>query len=244
MAVAAPLPTLYPADWRREITLVGAAHLPAPWVRDRLSTLDLSRLAGSFDHLPLDRHLRDGATYRRRRFGVFLWERGAALRPLPHQAFFQPRSVNPLHGGFARHFAPLSPATASDPVLARLVSLLVDCLPVEDDTLSVNVHQIRVVAGEHPVRPAPEGIHCDGHDFLATVLVRRENLLGGRSIVLDAAGGELVSATLEDPLDAVVIDDRRTLHGVTPIRRAGPGSALRDTLLLDFNRPRPSRSGD
>ena len=57
MAVAAPLPTLYPADWRREITLVGAAHLPAPWVRDRLSTLDLSRLAGSFDHLPLDRQM-------------------------------------------------------------------------------------------------------------------------------------------------------------------------------------------
>ncbi|MCZ6784745.1 MAG: 2OG-Fe dioxygenase family protein [Proteobacteria bacterium] len=213
-------------------------------MRNQLPALDFGRLAESFDALPLDRHLHDGGTYRRRRFSRFVWERGAtALRRLPHQTFFQSRSVNPLHGGFPRHFAPLPTSTASDPALAQLVGLFIDCLPIEEDTLWVNVHQIRVLAGEHPVGPAPEGIHSDGHDFVAIVLVRRENVVGGRSIVRDAAEAELVSTTMESPLDAVVVDDRRTLHGVTPIRRAGPGPALRDMLLLDFNRPTGSSSG-
>ena len=90
---------------------------------------------------------------------------------------------------------------------------------------------------------AIKGEHHDGHDFVATVLVRRENVVGGRSIVRDVADAELVSTTLESPLDAVIVDDRRTFHGVTPIRRAGPGSGLRDVLLLDFNRPTGSSSG-
>ena len=49
----------------------------------------------------------------------------------------------------------------------------------------------------------------------------------------------LLTTLLSNPFDTLLINDRTTFHGVTPIQpAAGKGAGFRDTLILDFNRLR------
>jgi hypothetical protein len=100
----------------------------------------------------------------------------------------------------------------------------------------VRVHQIRVVATPaQPGLPAPEGVHQDGTDFLTLHLVRRHNVAGAESCVYDLARNPVRRFTLRQPLDSMILEDPRVLHGVTPVYSADgrtPGS--RDLLGIDF----------
>ena len=53
------------------------------------------------------------------------------------------------------------------------------------------------------------------------------------SRIADPAGRDLGHFTLAEPLEAVVLDDRRVLHGVTPVRPLDAARpAWRDVLVL------------
>jgi hypothetical protein len=111
-------------------------------------------------------------------------------------------------------------------------------------TWEVRVHQIRIVASiDEPGLPAPEGIHQDGTDFLTLHLVRRHNVVGGISTLYDLERRTLQSYTLRNPLDSLIIDDSRIMHGVTPVYPvAGCTEGTRDILGIDFiNHPALSR---
>ncbi|MEO8386516.1 MAG: 2OG-Fe dioxygenase family protein, partial [Betaproteobacteria bacterium] len=57
----------------------------------------------------------------------------------------------------------------------------------------------------------------------------------GTTTIHDAAGVKLTSFTLTQPLDLMLVDDERCLHGVTPVVPIDPTMhAYRDVLVITF----------
>jgi hypothetical protein len=229
-------------DVRRSIASQGFAWIPrAAWSLGPRLQPHWERLCNDWDHLELDRYLLEGARFRLRRYGRYYWSPADdALETLPQEAFFQLKEENAYAGGMARDFAPLLPDTVNNPFLLALVRSTFGCLPLAPDRLGktweVRIHQIRVVASAKvPGLPAPEGIHQDGTDFLTLHLVRRRNIVGAKSTIYDLNRKPIQSFTLREPLDSLILEDPRIMHGVTPVYPADKRAVgTRDLLGVDF----------
>lgn len=192
--------------------------------------------------LTLDRFMADGGTYRLRRYGAFELQRPGPLRLLPHEAYEQPRDINPLNGGVRREFDPLEPGFAHHVVLEKFLTLLADVLDaVEHQPVRWNIrlHPYRIRADlSAEGLPTPEGLHRDGVDYIVTLMVHRHNVEGGETVVTNTERQPVWQRTLADPMELLVANDWRTLHAVTPIVAADPlQPACRDVLVIAFTKP-------
>lgn len=134
----------------------------------------------SWEDLPVDAYLKGGATFRRRRYSQFHLADGR-LVPSGQIVFEQSKEVNSLFGGVQRQFEPLREDVAASALLETVVFTFLDNLPGEIDRsdAAIGVHQIRITASRDEASlPAPEGIHEDGHHFVAQVLINREGVTG------------------------------------------------------------------
>jgi hypothetical protein len=230
------------AQVRRDLAEQGFAWIPrAAWSLGPRWEPHWQRLCADWDNLELDMYPAEGAKFRLRRYGRFQWSPAAdALTPLPHKPYFQPMNENSYAGGLERDFALLLPDTVHNPFLHALVHSTFACLPVagdrQDATWEVRIHQIRIVASAMvPGLPAPEGIHQDGTDFLTLHLVRRRNIEGGESTIYDLDRRPIQCFTMREPLDSMILEDPRIMHGVTPVVPAdGQTLGTRDLLGIDF----------
>ncbi|MFD4543750.1 2OG-Fe dioxygenase family protein [Streptomyces bauhiniae] len=197
----------------------------------------IKEFIGSWEDLPVDAYLKGGASYRQRRYGRFRLA-NQQLVPAGPTVFEQSAEVNALFGGVERHFEPIVGAVASSAVLRNIVLTFLDNLPGEIDlaTAGIGVHQIRVIAGrDESSMPAPEGVHEDGHDFVAQVLINREGVVGGESQLYDRDKQPIFRTTLLEPFESIVIADRRVFHGVSAITPAEDAHrGVRDMMLIDF----------
>jgi len=196
----------------------------------------------TWDDLGEDLYMADGGRYRRRRYAAFLLENESYVRK-PHQPHYQSRDYNPLNGDVQRWFDPLLPATVEQPAARAIFDLCASLISEADDNRSgkprhVEVHQFRIeTTVDHIGRPTPEGLHRDGVDWAFVLLIRRENVREGITQVGSPGGASLGSFLLERPGDAVILDDRRVLHGVTEIKAVDPSlPAYRDALVITFSR--------
>jgi hypothetical protein len=206
--------------------------------------------ASSWDDLGLDLYMADGGRYRRRRFAAFGVLSGTVTRK-PHQPHYQSRDHNTLNGGIERWFTPVSDSVAASDLTRGILGVCTTIFDAaspnggEGAAWHVEMHQFRIEAcGGQSGLPTPEGAHRDGVDWVCVVLVNRRNVSSGVTQIFDPDGRSLGEFTLTDPLDAVFLDDRRVLHGVTPITPLDPGlKAARDILVVTFRRdkPRPDR---
>jgi hypothetical protein len=209
-------------------------HQPANWLAD-MPAASWAAFARTWDDLPVDGHMADGGTYRRRRHAAFRLVAGQ-LERLPHRPHFQERDHNPLNGGIERWFAPILPVTvAAAPfaaILARTAAL------IGNGNWLIEAHQFRVSAGpREPGLPTPEGMHRDGRDRVLIVLTGSANVRGGLTEIEDEAGRPLARYRLATPGEALLLDDARVRHGTSPIERIDPARpAWRDTLVLTFAR--------
>jgi hypothetical protein len=227
---------------RRDLADQGFAWIPKDaWSISPQLESHWQLLVEDWNHLELDRYLAAGAKFRRRRYGRYSWSPAEdVLASLPNEPYFQPEDENPYAGGVVRDFAPLLPGTVDNPFLHALVRATFACLPLTDGKQGkrweVRVHQIRIVASpDKPGLPTPEGIHQDGTDFLTLHLVRRQNIAEGESTIYDLDRQPIRHYTLREPLDSLVLEDPRIMHGVTPVHSAdGRSPGFRDMLGLDF----------
>jgi hypothetical protein len=194
----------------------------------------LDALRPDWDDLPPDAYLKDGGHYRRRRHSCFVVE-GDALTPVAHRAHWQPVEYNALHGGMQRWFEPMRSGSAERAAwrqlltgLGRVGSALKGAQP-----WYVEAHQFRIDTTDGIGRPTPEGAHRDGVDFVAVLLVGRENVKGGETRVFEAAGPNGQRFTMTEPWTLLLLDDERVIHESTPIQPTGP-DAHRDTLVLTY----------
>ena len=198
-----------------------------------------SAFAKTWDDLALDRYMADGGRYRRRRHAVFRVRDGLVER-LPHQPHFQSRDYNPLNGGVERWFEPVHAATSSHPIVRRALELCDAVFTAAESERRprdwrAEMHQFRIEAGEGIGHPTPEGFHRDGVDWVFVMLLARRNIVEGVTEIGRPDGTSLGRFTLQAPGDAVLLDDRRVLHGVTPVAAITPDQpAFRDVLVLTF----------
>jgi hypothetical protein len=196
-----------------------------------------TRFARHWEDLAPDPYAAELGIQRLRRYGRYLLRDGVS-QPMPAEAFVQPENSNPLYVDRDRHFEPLTDAFADDPLLHGLLQLLWRAADALDDVAewNVKVHPFRLEAPAHgDGRPTPEGLHRDGVTLVSSLLVGRRNAIGGESTVCDLTGHTLLTTTLEEPGTLLLGDDRRTQHGVSPIRPIdGSGPAVRDVLVITF----------
>ena len=198
---------------------------------------DWESFAASWNDLGTDTYMADGGRYRKRRHAVFQVA-GAAVERLPPQPHYQSRDYNALNGGIERWFQPVLPPVGSGPSMTAILRFCSDLFGALTPAKSwfVEMHQFRIEArtGETG-RPTPEGTHRDGVDHVLVLLIHRENVRSGETSVLDPTGRILGSFTLTEPLDAALVEDRRVMHGVTPVEPVDPESVgHRDVLVVTF----------
>lgn len=203
---------------------------------------DWAAFCASWSDLPRDGYMADGGRYRRRRHATFAISRAGELERRPHQPHYQSRDYNPLNGGVVRWFEPIETSVGAGStmtaVLRGCARVLDGLAPPEVLNWHVEAHQFRIEAiGESAGNPTPEGRHQDGVDYALVLMVRRQNIASGTTTLHTVDGEDLGSFTLEHPLDAVLLDDARILHGVTPVRAIDPQQpAYRDVLVVTFRR--------
>jgi hypothetical protein len=198
------------------------------------------RFSECWARLTLDRHMADHGTYRFRRYGAYELEHPSAdLVRLPHAPYEQPKYINPLNGGVSRSFDPLEDEFWESPLLRGLLRSLARVFWAvlgSSAPWNIRLHPYRIVAGSGtPGKPTPEGLHRDGVDFIVTLMVKRQNVQGGQTVITDQRGDVLMSRALLEPLDIVVADDAATMHSVTAIGRDDAESdAFRDVLVVAY----------
>ena len=194
----------------------------------------LERWHPYWDRLPPDTFLRDGGRYRQRRHSCFVVD-GTRVTAVPHRAHWQPVEYNALHGGIERHFEPIEPGLANDPLWARWLVALGERASALRGTRTwyVEAHPFRIDTAGGIGRPTPEGAHRDGVDLVAVTLVSRTGIKGAETRVFQAAGREGLRFTLSEPWSTLLLDDARVIHESTPIQPLEPGAGgHRDTLVV------------
>ncbi|MFC7386047.1 2OG-Fe dioxygenase family protein [Sphaerisporangium rhizosphaerae] len=233
------------APWPAEVVEKGWSHGRLPIT----ATSEWNEFAKYWEDLPADEYVREShGTTRLRRIGHLLAHggegAGVTMERAPHGAFYQSAEINSVYGGQVRTFAPITAETYENLCFRAALEHdlgLVRRLEGEHQTWLVTVHLIRIVAtGDAASAPAPEGRHSDGHDYVIMHLVNRERCSGGLSRVFRKGGDRpALEHTLLEPMETVVIDDRTMEHEVTPIRPADATSAVRDMMIIDFDRVQP-----
>jgi hypothetical protein len=234
-----------PAEWSVTIARDGVAFVPAAAMRSALDAAatmpDWPAFAASWNTLGLDTYMADQGRYRRRRHAVFSAPAVGPILRQPHQPHYQTLDYNALNGGIERWFDPLGAELAEGPSLQTLLAFARDLFStLAPDVVHwfVEAHQFRIEArpGE-PGEPTPEGMHRDGVDYVLVLLVRRDNIASGTTLIGGSDGSFTSSFTLVDPFDAVWVDDHRVHHGVTAVEPVDPTKpAYRDVLVLTFKR--------
>jgi hypothetical protein len=234
----------------RTLRILGYSHLDAAKVAAAVGPGALAgwaEFARSWDDLELDGFMADGGAYRRRRYACYA-VRGTHVTRLAHQPHYQTTRANPLNGGIDRWFAPVDEATGRHPVLRRLLTICARTfaagagLSAARQDWMVETHQFRIEAtADADGLPTPEGVHRDGVDWVFVCLIGSSNVGGGVTSIHDADGRPLEAFTLKTPLEAIVLDDHRVRHGVTPVRvQRRDAPACRDVLVLTYRSGCPS----
>ncbi|MBE9606216.1 2OG-Fe dioxygenase family protein [Acetobacteraceae bacterium H6797] len=202
---------------------------------------DWQGFAASWNDLGLDTYMADGGRYRRRRHAAFSASPEGIARK-PHQPHYQSRDYNTLNGGIERWFEPVKDEVGEHPALHAILATcngLFTSLtsPVlRPKSWHVEIHQFRIEAkpGEQGL-PTPEGMHRDGVDWVMVLMIHRENVASAETSIHDLERRHLGSFTLEQPMDAAIVDDGRVYHGVTPVTPLDPAKpSWRDVLVVTF----------
>jgi hypothetical protein len=240
-------PVAFLPDQSLQATLAheGYVFVQADAMRRAMETFgsldDWDAFAASWSDLDLDTHMADGGRYRRRRHSVFASGPDGAIRREPHQPHFQALDYNPLNGGVARWFAPVTDAAADSHAMRTILEFsraLFASLAPGVPRWKIEAHQFRIEARIGAVgRPTPEGLHRDGVDYALVLLIDRSNIASGTTSIHAPDGRELGRFTLTEPLDAALVDDARVSHGVTAVEAIDPSApAYRDVLVVTFKR--------
>lgn len=208
-----------------------------------LDDADVADFSSYWHGLTLDKYMADGGRYRFRRYNALKTKPGSQGFVLqPRHPYKQSAYVNTLNGGIDRYYDDLEPGFVKHTVLQKLLKKLVSIYDAVDQTtegewlIQLHPYRVRADGGENG-KPAPEGLHCDGVDFILVMMIHRENITGGETSVATADKQIVYTRTLEQTLDVAICNDRTMLHDVTEVERLLPDSpAWRDVLVVAFSR--------
>ncbi|VVQ10094.1 hypothetical protein PS918_05172 [Pseudomonas fluorescens] len=159
-------------------------------------------------------------------------DRNAAYKSSVTYAIKYRQGVNHLsycEDGFIEH-----------PLLQKLLAtdLAVIGPHLGEQTYTIDIHQFRVRADAQSSSPTTSGIHQDGLDWVFMHFIDQRNTV---SVVSEVFATEteqvrLLSQTMEQFLETIVINDRRLYHRAGDVQpQADSVTAWRDVLLVGFS---------
>ncbi len=193
-----------------------------------------AQLRASFDQLPVDDFMHSTDSYRYRRYQAAKLINNELRWSETVQAFSQSKLINGYAGDAKRVFALIEDPTKKayqDAVLPDILKQI-----RSGKTYDLGVHQIRITTSDEIVgRPAPEGIHQDGFDFIHIACITARNVVGGTSILFEAddKNEECFSATLGE-CETLFFNDRILAHYASPIVPRLPGQGYRDVFVTSL----------
>jgi hypothetical protein len=219
--------------------LIKSADMQAELLAQSSHALDdWAAFSQSWHDMPIDPYMADGGRYRRRRYATLSCDDAGNMVLESDQTHYQSLDYNKLNGGIAREFEPIQPEVIEG---ATMQSILQFCFRTfshlsPDNQWRLEVHQFRIEASNHTLaQPTPEGVHRDGVDYVLVLMIKRENILSGTTTMYDLEQKTLDSFTLTEPLDCALVNDKRCMHGVTPIEPFDETKpAFRDVLVVTF----------
>lgn len=199
-----------------------------------------SQFSDCWNRLTLDQYMGDGGIYRYRRYDAIKYiSHKDELELQPHIAYVQPSYINTLNGGIERHFDPIEPQFIQHRFLKGLLTWCVVAfrfLSQHQGDWDIRLHPYRILARSGtPGLPTPEGLHRDGVDYILTLMIKRQNVKGGETIITDAEENLLWKGILNLPLDIMIANDSETKHAATPIEvNEADSPSYRDVLVIAF----------
>jgi hypothetical protein len=198
------------------------------------------RFVDSWDRLVQDKYMQDGGSYRYRRYSALKYiAKDQKLILKPHSFYMQSKYVNKLNGGIKRFFDPVETDMLNNPFLNNLLQWLIQNLEkIRNYKIDwdIRLHPYRILANEKAVgQPTPEELHRDGVDFVMTLMIKRNNIKGGETIITNNDRKIISKMMLQEPMDMLIADDRKTMHEVTAITRENlVMQGHRDVLVVAF----------
>ncbi len=133
---------------------------------------------------------------------------------LPVRPYVTYRKYNKAAGGIKRFYEPLEVR------FDEYISLGLEDLAIDKSIdWQINVHQYRVIVNADVEGvTVPEGIHCDGHEYVMICVFDRKNISGGElSLFSDIDGKNRFYKGIIQDGQAVLLDDRKMFHYVSNI---------------------------
>lgn len=150
--------------------------------------------------------------------------------------FKQSLEYNVLVGDVERTFEPIAKEVMETGLLQRFAERQAALWGLDLEAYEVAVHQFRVeVAGDHAGSSTPEGIHQDGHAYVAIVHWDSHNIRGAESRVYDLNKRLLFAHTLRGRAEALLINDRMCFHDVSELHALDGQIGWRDVFVFDWN---------
>lgn len=192
----------------------------------------------SWNNLYLDCYMGDGGRYRYRRYSVFHWDNTQKTITLkPHEPHYQSLTYNSLNGGIARYYEPFEKRTINCLSFKQIMNFALDVINQFEPSSNwhIEAHQFRIIGGKESAKPTPEGIHCDGRDYIIMVMINKQNVLGGISSIYDNNKKLLTNINLCHSGETIMVCDNNTMHEVSPITIDDHEiDGFRDMLVITF----------
>jgi len=194
------------------------------------------KVAKSFTELKIDPNMDVGDDYRYRAFGVGHIKDGKITISPHEEVFHQSKKLNEYKGGIDRQFPLIDIDIAqivADDIIAKHAYPNV---PKED--YQFGIHQIRIkTTNVMTGKPAPEGSHQDGFDYICVTCAGLTNIAGGNSILFDAKNKDkiLLNEILEEE-QTIIFDDKKYFHYASPVVPALPGIGYRDVFVVTLQK--------
>ena len=135
----------------------------------------------------------------------------------------------------ARKFDSIDEKVLESKALSQLVKAFFEVCKIYKGQYEFDIHQMRVICRGGATQLSPEGWHQDGYDYIAVIVVDRNNIIGGEMLLSTGKGKTPFLQATIDTGTLVVVDDSYLWHNgrsIQPIDDNDP--AWMDVMVFTF----------
>ena len=132
--------------------------------------------------------------------------------------FYQSLNYNKYNGNNLREYKNINSNILNDNTFKKYIKIFKEKVTIEtkEKPKYIQIHQIRVNTYNDLTDLVPEGIHQDGFNMIAILVINRENINGGINNIYDESKKIIYSKKLLEG-DMVILNDNNLYHDVTNI---------------------------
>lgn len=155
--------------------------------------------------------------------------------------YLQPLKFDPITGGLIREYADVSRNLLENEVFQSLLMSDIDYVSTNSDIspaqCTIGIHLMRYVASSHsPAYSSPPWLHKEKEELVFIHHIRTsEHMIGGDTVIAPNDKEIKQVFKLSKHLDSLVMS-HKVFHAVSPMGSSIASSAVRDIILITFER--------